>query len=75
MQQRISKDYELSHDGCDGDLGGFSRSGHCLIFGFHVGVVACGNEGWHVKGLAQDSASAADVALASVLSVVAGLQR
>jgi hypothetical protein len=67
-QERIGEDDELSHDGGDGDLGGFPGGDEGLIFGFHVSVEACCNKSWHVECLAQDGTAAADMAAAAVLS-------
>lgn len=71
-EERIGKDDELSHDGDDGDLGRFSGGDEGLIFGFHVGVEAGCDEGWHVECLAQDGTTASDMATPAMLAAVSG---
>lgn len=74
-EECIGEDDELSHDGGDGDFSGFPSGDESLIFGFHVGVEACCNKGWHVECLAQDSTPTADVTTPAILSAVARNRR
>lgn len=67
----ISADDELTHDGCDGALGGFSGGDELLISGIEFGVVTGGDKGGP-KSACLTPASAADVAFAFPL---AGLSR
>lgn len=64
FEQCVCGDDELSHDGGDGDLGGFSCCDELLVFGFQVRVVARCDEGRHVESLPDIAASAAYEALA-----------
>jgi len=52
FEEGVGEDDELSHDGGDGDLGGFSGFDQLLVFRLHVDVQARGDEGRHVEGLA-----------------------
>lgn len=70
-EECVGEDDELSHDGCDGDLRGFSGSDHRFVFCLNVSIEAGRDESWHVESLAQDGATAADVAASAMLSTVA----
>ena len=58
----------FAHDGGEANLGRFTGGEEGVIFGLHVRVEADCDEGWHVEGLAEVSASGADAALGAVLS-------
>ena len=64
FEQGVCGDDELSHDGGDGDLGGFSCCDELLVFGLQVRVVASSDEGRHVESLPDIGSAAADEALA-----------
>jgi len=63
---------ELSHDCGECDLWRFSVVQQGVVFAFHVGVVSGSDEGRHIDGLADACAAAANMALASEGSAVAG---
>ena len=68
----VSKDDELSHDGCDGELWRFPRGDELLVFGFEIWVEPEGDEGRHVERVADLFASSLHEGLALPL---AGLPR
>ena len=49
---------ELSHEGGEGDFGGFSGSPELVLDRLEVRVEAHGDKGWHVERVAQVFASA-----------------
>ena len=60
LDQRIGGFKELSHDCDDGDFGGFPGLAERGVFSLEVGVETHGNQGWHVEGIAQRFAPAAE---------------
>jgi len=60
LDQRIGGFKELSHDCDDGDFGGFPGLAERGVFNLEVGVETHGNQGWHVEGIAQRFAPAAE---------------
>ena len=60
LDQRIGGFKELSHDCDDGDFGGLSSFAERGVFNLEVGVETHGNQGWHVEGIAQRFAPAAE---------------
>ena len=48
FDQRIRRFDELSHDGNDGDLGGFSGSTQAFIFSLEIRIVSHCDQRWHV---------------------------
>jgi hypothetical protein len=74
FDQRVCGRQELSHDGDDGDLCGFSGSAERGVFGFEVRVEPHGDESWHVERIAQGFAPAADEGLALPLAGFAAVR-
>ena len=60
LEECVSEDDELSHDGCDGHFCGLSGSQQGVVLGFEVFVEAGGDERRHIKRLPDDGAGAAN---------------
>ena len=60
LQEGVCENDELSHDCGQGDLCPLSGFDEVSVFGLHVGVEACGDEGGHVERLTDFGAPAAN---------------
>jgi hypothetical protein len=60
LQEGVCEDDKFSHDCGQGDLYGLSGFDELCVFGRHVGIEPGGDEGWHVKGLADVGAAASN---------------
>ena len=72
LEQGVFHDDELSHDSCYGDLGGFSSLDEFPVFGLEVRIKPHGDEGGHIKRLADICPSAANEGLARPAPGLAG---
>lgn len=72
FQECVCEDDEFSHEGGDGLFWRFSCGDELVIFDFHIGVEAHGDEGWHVKRLAHLFAPTMDEGFALPLTRLAG---
>ena len=63
-------DEEFTHGGGEGEFRRFAMGEQALVEGFADGVVAGGDQGSHVEGLAHGLTTAADVALAAEQAAV-----
>ena len=60
LQEGVWEDEELSHDCGQSDFCGLSDLDEGLVFGLHVRIESCSDEGWHVEGLADVGAAASN---------------
>ena len=63
LQESVCEDDQLSHDGCEGELGSLSCVGELVVLGLHVRIEAGRDEGWHVDGLADSGSASSDEAV------------
>ena len=56
----VCEDDEVWHDSGQGDFRGFSGVDEVCVFGLHVRIEASCDESWHVEGLADVGATAAN---------------
>lgn len=72
FEQGIGGDDELTHNGGDGDFGGFAGGDELLVFGLEVWIEAGGDQSRHVEGLADVGPATANETLAFPLAGLAG---
>ena len=70
FQEPIEQDDEFSHDGGEGEFGGFSVGSESLVKVSEDGIVVAGSEGGHVKDATHGGPATDDVSLAAVLPAV-----
>src|SRR6185437_1913907 len=66
----IEDDYQLSHGGDQGDLGGFAGVSEAAVKALQGRIEADGDQGGHVEGAADAVPSAGDMTFAAAVSAV-----
>ena len=67
-EQCVGEEEELSHDGGDGDFGGFASRFELLVFCLEFGIEAHCDERGHIERLSDIGSSAADEGATGPLS-------